>query len=54
MFATCHTPGCGNAGETLEVPDDVDAVLCGVCGQKITDVAEGPPEPVTEMPSWEL
>lgn len=54
MFATCHTTNCGNAEITLEVPDDVDSVLCGVCSQPITDVATEPPEPIKEMPPWEL
>lgn len=37
---TCHTEGCGNAGESiaLDVPDTVAAYVCGVCGQPITDV----------------
>jgi hypothetical protein len=45
---TCKTEGCGNEGIPLSVnlsfvDDDgetqyVDAVMCGVCGQPITDV----------------
>jgi len=48
----CHTEGCANAGHPiildLQYQDDdgntltVDAVACGVCGQEITDVSEGP------------
>lgn len=52
---TCHTPGCSNAEQTIElqlwVPDidgnltHVDAVYCGVCGQLIVDVTDDrPPE----------
>jgi uncharacterized Zn finger protein len=38
---TCHTPGCGNAETGLEVwvtdtPDPL--VVCGPCGQQITDI----------------
>ncbi len=55
-WLTCHTEGCGNAGITLEgvIPEDVNTLICGVCAQRITDVATEPPEPVTEMPTWEL
>lgn len=42
--ATCHTEGCVNQG--LEVPldfipegEEIAAVVCGACGQTITDVA---------------
>jgi hypothetical protein len=51
MIATCHTEGCGNAGEAIDVGEltwtDEDgteytsAVICGVCGQPITDVGGG-------------
>jgi len=39
--ATCHTPDCANAGHTITVPTapDIEAVICGVCGQPITDIA---------------
>lgn len=54
---TCHTPGCTNADEPLELylswEDDetgdeqwVSAVMCGVCGNEITDVV--PPLPSNE------
>lgn len=49
--ATCHTEGCANAEQPIEVvcdypdPDNPDAPLttvgavqCGVCGQPITDI----------------
>lgn len=45
---TCHTPGCANVDKPLELEithlDDagnqveVDTVLCGPCGQSITDI----------------
>ncbi len=35
----CHTTGCGNAGSTVRVPaNPVPVVICGVCGQRITDI----------------
>ena len=49
--ATCHTEGCGNEGIGLDVTtewtdDDgatqtVSLVVCGVCGQEITDLGTG-------------
>ena len=55
-WLTCHVSGCGNSEIPIRMkyPEDVDALICGVCSQPITDVAEGPPEEVTEMPKWEL
>lgn len=45
---TCHTEGCGNAGVAIELARPVDdetgqpldpwVIICGVCGQPITDV----------------
>jgi hypothetical protein len=42
---TCHTGGCGNAGVGIDAdptnPDTgepVDLIICGACGQPITDV----------------
>lgn len=42
LTVTCHTEGCGNAGHAipLEVDDDVEGAVCGVCGQTIDDVVE--------------
>lgn len=41
VTVTCGTDGCGNAGIAIEVlrPDDnPGAVVCGACGQEITDI----------------
>lgn len=40
VTVTCRTDECGNAGHpiTLTLDDDVDDVVCGVCGVPITDV----------------
>lgn len=45
---TCHTAGCGNQDMALELdltftdddgqPAMIEWVVCGVCGQQITDV----------------
>jgi hypothetical protein len=34
---TCHTPGCVNQGHTVTFPC-LEVVICGGCGQQITDV----------------
>ena len=52
MYAICHTEGCGNAGIGMQVPDDAEAVVCGPCGQPITDLTDTPLELPTEVPSW--
>ena len=38
--ATCHTENCGNAEATISIDAIADEpnVVCGVCGNKITDV----------------
>lgn len=48
--ATCHTPGCENAGIPIEIEHPIDEdtgqpatpwqVVCGPCQQPITDVSE--------------
>lgn len=40
--ATCHTEDCGNADIAISVMlvDENTTVICGVCGQSITDIAE--------------
>lgn len=46
---TCHTEDCGNADQSIDVgpltyedeegtTQEVGAVICGVCGQSITDI----------------
>lgn len=50
-IVTCHTEDCASSGRPIELattyPDiatgqmqTVDVVMCGACGQQITDVAE--------------
>lgn len=48
-LVTCHTAGCENSGISIDMnleyvgPDGqttyVSGVICGVCGQDITDIA---------------
>jgi hypothetical protein len=57
MIAICRTDGCRNEGAPIDVGDvtgydengdpDPDAsvsVVCGVCGNTITDVTDNAPE----------
>lgn len=50
-IVTCHSPGCGNDGIPIElslasadpetgVPIEVSVVMCGGCGEQITDIAD--------------
>lgn len=34
---TCHTDGCENADVAIPFVDPADTVICGPCGQVITD-----------------
>lgn len=52
MHATCHTNGCENQGIPIPIPEDAGAVVCGVCGEPITDLATEPTALPTEVPSW--
>ena len=36
-ICTCHTDGCENNGIGIEILDPADMVICGPCGQEITD-----------------
>jgi len=55
MWATCHTAGCGNEDISLDVQttyidengeeQQVGSVMCGVCGNPITDLSPEPPSP---------
>jgi hypothetical protein len=54
MHATCHTPACENAETPIPIPADPGDVVCGPCGQPITDLTATPPALPEEMPTWEL
>lgn len=51
MYATCETPGCWNELKPLETPDDV-AVVCGPCGNPVTNITEIRPNEGTALPEW--
>ena len=53
MYATCETPDCWNELKPLEVPTDV-TVMCGVCGQEVTNITDVRPEEGTVLPQWIL
>jgi hypothetical protein len=43
-IVTCHTSGCENENIGIEFVDPADVVICGCCGQEITDKVEVVPE----------
>lgn len=43
-IVTCHTKGCENENIGIEFFDPADTVICGPCGQEITDKVEVTPE----------
>lgn len=51
MYATCETTGCGNAWQPVPVPPDM-TVICGVCGQEVTNITDIKPEEGTVLPEW--
>ena len=52
MYATCETDGCVNAFTPIEVPDGVDSVACGPCGNPVTDLSDIKLEEGTVLPEW--
>ena len=52
MYATCHTMGCENAAVPIPIPEAPGTVVCGPCGQPITDLSDTPPELPKEVPAW--
>ena len=53
VWATCLTEGCINFGIPIHtvVPEGGD-IICGPCGQPVTDISTIPPEQVKELPEW--
>ena len=51
MYATCETPGCWNEMKPLEVPADV-TVVCGPCGNPVTNITDIKPEEGRVLPGW--
>jgi hypothetical protein len=39
-IVTCHTENCLNNGIAIEILDPEPTVICGPCGQEITDKVE--------------
>jgi ribosomal protein S27E len=36
-LVTCHTSECENENIAIKFPDPADTVICGPCGNEITD-----------------
>lgn len=53
MYATCETPNCLSAWQPVPVVGDV-TVLCGVCGNQITNITDIKPEEGRVLPQWIL
>ena len=53
MYATCKTNGCWNELKALEVPADV-TVICGPCGNPVTNITDIKPTEGTVLPQWIL
>ena len=53
MFAACETTDCWNELKPLEVPAEV-TVVCGPCGNPVTNITDIRPEEGTVLPEWIL
>lgn len=47
---TCRTEGCENAGYTLVLTRPGHSIICGPCGQPITDIDPPLPDEPYSMP----
>lgn len=45
---TCRTEGCENENIGIVVESPSQVILCGPCGQQITDIVPPLPEPVPQ------
>ena len=52
IYATCETSGCGNAFIPIPIPDDAVGVVCGPCGNPVTNITDIKPEEGTVLPEW--
>lgn len=51
MYATCETEDCVSYMVPIVVSGEW-LVICGPCGQPVTDISTIPPEQVKELPEW--
>lgn len=52
MYATCETAGCQNAYLPIQIPDDAVEVICGPCGNPVTNLTDIKPNEGTVLPEW--
>lgn len=52
MYATCETSGCGNAYKPVPLPADYGTVICGPCGNPVTNITDIKPNEGTVLPEW--
>lgn len=54
MYGTCENTDCVSYMYPCPLPDDYGTVICGPCGNPVTNIeVNGPVEP-KEMPTWEI
>ena len=51
LYATCETTDCPSAWQPAQVVGDV-TVMCGVCGNQITNITNIKPDEGTVLPEW--
>ena len=52
MYATCETEGCENAYVPIPLPPDYGQILCGPCGNPITNITDIEPVEGQVLPEW--
>ena len=53
IWATCRTEGCGSNGIPIHIVGKPPfSIICGPCGQPVTDISYTEPEEGEELPEW--
>lgn len=52
MFATCETAGCVNSYQPIPIGETDGVVICGPCGEPVTNITDIKPEEGTVLPEW--
>lgn len=52
IWATCGTPGCISQGTPIRVDEPETIVVCGPCGQPVTNITDIKPTEGTVLPEW--
>ena len=54
MFGTCENEACTSYMWPCPIPADHGAVICGPCGNPVTNITDIKPEEGTVLPEWIL